>query len=96
MISPECENVTPLGRVCINLLCDLLVYGADGARSIHISENGILVYGWDERVVIIDVIRIVQSVTKAGFFELLQKSVRDQGTRAQIDAWSWLAIFIFQ
>lgn len=37
-----------------------------------------------------DVIGTEEGVAQAGFFELLQESVRDQGTGAQIDAWSWL------
>lgn len=74
----------------IDLLCDPLVYRADRERSIHASENGIFVAWWNERVVGMDVIGTDEGVAQAGFFELLQESVRDQGTGAQIDAISSL------
>lgn len=43
-----------------------------------------------------DVIGTEEGVAQAGFFELLQESVRDQGTGAQIYTWSWLGFHLFQ
>lgn len=85
MIPSQGENVTAFRCMFIDLLCDPLVYRADRDRSIHASENGIFVGWWDERVVGMDVIGTDEGIAQAGFFELLQESVRDQGTGAQID-----------